>query len=95
MMNATARYGPELVSRLDALRAGWYSMGAFWSFSGVPRRLLRATFINKIYNTALSGIEAWVPTKREITRLSSAVASHARRAMRGQACDLVAAGHPR
>eukprot|EP00959_Pyramimonas_sp_CCMP1952_P399974 8380224-Pyramimonas_sp.AAC.1 len=68
MSSSATRFGPELKSREKALRRAWYSLGGIWSVPGIPHRLRRCVFISKIYNTALSGLEGFLPSEGEVAK---------------------------
>eukprot|EP00959_Pyramimonas_sp_CCMP1952_P122594 2562882-Pyramimonas_sp.AAC.1 len=70
-------------------------MGGFWTPRGLPHRLRRCLLISKIYNAALSGTEAFLPSVQQVTRLQNVASQYARKAMIGQAVDWTYAAHPK
>ena len=65
--------------------AAFYSVGQLWYESRVSWRLKRCFFISRVVNTALSGIEAFCPSKAQYQALTSLVTCLARRVMAGAA----------
>ena len=61
----------------------FYSVGQLWYESRVSWRLKRCFFIGRVVNTALSGIEAFCPSKAQYQSLTSLVTCLARRVMAG------------
>ena len=51
--------------------ATFYSVGQLWYESRVSCRLKRCFFISRVVNTALSGIEAFSPSKAQYQALTS------------------------
>ena len=74
----------ELPRRRQATMTAFYSVGQLWYESRVPWRLKRCFFIGRVVNTALSGIEAFCPSKAQYQSLTSLVTCLARRVMAGQ-----------
>eukprot|EP00959_Pyramimonas_sp_CCMP1952_P212499 4446093-Pyramimonas_sp.AAC.1 len=95
MSSVPTSYEFELKSRISAVRQAWYQMGGFWTLRGVPHRLRRCLLISKIYNVALSGVEAFLPSVQQVQRLQHVVAQYARKAMLGQAVDWTSGVHPK
>ena len=75
----------ELPRRRQATMAAFYSVGQLWYESRVSWRLKRCFFISRVVNTALSGIEAFCPSKAQNQALTSSVTCLARRVMAGAA----------
>ena len=63
----------------------FYSVGQWWYESRVSWRLKRCFFIGRVVNTALSGIEAFCPSKAQYQSLTSLVTCLAMRVMAGAA----------
>eukprot|EP00959_Pyramimonas_sp_CCMP1952_P113827 2379877-Pyramimonas_sp.AAC.1 len=43
---------------------GWSTMGHFWGQKGIPMKIKRPVFLGLVYNSHLSGGEAWLPTQQ-------------------------------
>eukprot|EP00959_Pyramimonas_sp_CCMP1952_P240338 5022537-Pyramimonas_sp.AAC.1 len=67
------------------MRASFYRLGNFWFQKGAPLRWKRCVLLCNIVNTALSGLEAFLPSPKQLMTLQYAVAALARKAMRGEA----------
>ena len=80
-----ASFTHELPRRRQATMAAFYSVGQLWYESRVSWRLKRCFFISRVVNTALSGIEAFCPSKAQYQALTSLVTCLARRVMAGAA----------
>ena len=80
-----ASFTHELTRRRQATMAAFYSVGQLWYESRVSWRLKRCFFISRVVNTALSGIEAFCPSKAQYQALTSLVTCLARRVMAGAA----------
>ena len=80
-----ASFTHELPRRRQATMAAFYSVGQLWYESRVSWRLKRCFFISRVVNTALSGIEAFCPSKAQYQTLTSLVTCLARRVMAGAA----------
>ena len=80
-----ASFTHELPRRRQATMAAFYSVGQLWYESRVSWRLKRCFFISRVVNTALSGIEAFCPSKAQYQALTSVVTCLARRVMAGAA----------
>ena len=80
-----ASFTHELPRRRQATMAAFYSVGQLWYKSRVSWRLKRCFFISRVVNTALSGIEAFCPSKAQYQALTSLVNCLARRVMAGAA----------
>ena len=80
-----ASFTHELPRRRQATMAAFYSVGQLWYKSRVSWRLKRCFFISRVVNTALSGIEAFCPSKAQYQALTSLVTCLARRVMAGAA----------
>ena len=78
-----APFTHELPRRRQATMAAFYSVGQLWYESRVSWRLKRCFFISRVVNTALSGIEAFWPSKAQYQALTSLVTCLARRVMAG------------
>ena len=85
MIGTSGAFGKELEVRVAATKAAVYQLGAFWYQKGIPGRWRRTVFTSAVLNTALSGIECFLPTDKQYDILSSLVAQLARKAMHGQA----------
>ena len=66
------------------MKTAYLSMGSFWS-KGAPWKHRRLMLISKIQNTALAGVEAYLPTAKQHEQLDAMVARYARKALRGKA----------
>ena len=64
-----ASFTHELPRRRQATMAAFYSVGQLWYESRVSWRLKRCFFISRVVNTAFSGIEAFCPSKAQLSRL--------------------------
>ena len=62
-----------------------HSVGQSWYECRVSWRLKRCFFISRVVNTALSGIEAFCPSKAQYQSLTSLMTCLARRVMAGAA----------
>ena len=80
-----ASFTHELPRRRQATMAAFYSVGQLWYESRVSWRLKRCFFISRVVNTAISGIEAFCPSKAQYQALTSLVTCLARRVMAGAA----------
>ena len=81
-----ASFAHELPRRRQATMTAFYSVGQLWYESRVSWRLKRCFFfIGRVVNTALSGIEAFCPSKAQYQSLTSLVTCLARRVMAGAA----------
>ena len=80
-----ASFTHELPRRRQATMTAFYSVGQLWHESRVSWRLKRCLFISRVVNTALSGIEAFCPSKAQYQALTSLVTCLARRVMVGAA----------
>ena len=80
-----ASFTHELPRRRQATMAAFYSVGQLWYESILSWRLKRCFFISRVVNTALSGIEAFCPSKAQYQALTSLVTCLARRVMAGAA----------
>ena len=80
-----ASFTHELPRRRHATMAAFYSVGQLWYESRVSWRLKRCFFISRVVNTALSGIEAFCPSKAQYQSLTLLVTCLARREMVGAA----------
>ena len=80
-----ASFTHELPRRRQATMAAFYSVGQLWYESRVSWRLKRCFFISRVVNTALSGIEAFCPSKAQYQALTSLVTCLARRVIAGAA----------
>ena len=49
----------EIQQRREAALLGWQAMGKFWISKDSPARVKKAVFLSLVYNTHLSGGEAW------------------------------------
>ena len=78
-------FADELLRRHQATIKAFYSVGQLWYESRVSWRLKRCFFISRVVNTALSGIEAFCPSKAQYQALTSLVTCLARRVMAGAA----------
>ena len=58
-----ASFAHKVPRRRQATMTAFYTVGQLWSESRVSWRLKRCFFIGRVVNTALSGIEAFCPTK--------------------------------
>ena len=56
-----ASFVHELSRRSQAMMSAFYSVGQLWYENKVSWKLKRCLFINRVVNTALSGIEAFCP----------------------------------
>eukprot|EP00959_Pyramimonas_sp_CCMP1952_P031734 665738-Pyramimonas_sp.AAC.1 len=65
MSSTPTSFETELTSRVSAVRQAWYQMGGFWTLRGLPHRLRRCLLISNIYNVALSGVEAFIPSVQQ------------------------------
>ena len=84
-LGENASFTHELPGRRQATMAAFYSVGQLWYVSRVSWRLKRCFFISRVVNTALSGIEAFCPSKAQYQALTSLVTCLARRVMAGAA----------
>ena len=80
-----ASFTHELPRRRQARMAAFYSVGQLWYESRVSWRLKRCFFISRVVNTALSGNEAFCPSKAQYQALTSLVTCLARTVMAGAA----------
>ena len=80
-----ASFAHELPRRRQATMTAFYTVGQLWYESRVSWRLKRCFFIGRVVNTALSGIEAFCPSKAQYQSLTSLVTCLARRVMAGAA----------
>ena len=80
-----ASFTHELPRRRQATMAAFYSVGQLWYESRVSWRLKRSSTTSRAANTALSGIEAFCPSKAQHQALTSLVTCLARRVMAGAA----------
>ena len=80
-----ASFAHELPRRRQATMTAFYSVGQLWCESRVSWRLKRCFFIGRVVNTALSGIEAFCPSKALYQSITSLVICLARRVMAGEA----------
>ena len=69
-----ASFTHELPRRRQATMAAFYSVGQLWYESRVSWRLKRCFFTSRVVNTALSGTEAFCPSKAQYQALTSLVA---------------------
>eukprot|EP00959_Pyramimonas_sp_CCMP1952_P393158 8237838-Pyramimonas_sp.AAC.1 len=60
-------------------------MGRFWCQSRVPYAERMVVFLSRVLGSALSGMEAFLPTQERLNNVQSRVRMCARRAMRGLA----------
>ena len=67
------------------MMTAFYLVGQLWYESRVSWRLKRCLFISRVVNTALSGIEAFCPSKAQYQALTSSMVCLARRVMAGSA----------
>ena len=75
----------ELPRIRQAMMTAFHSVGQLWYESRVSWRLKRCLFISRVVNTALSGIEAFCPSKAQYQSLASSMVCLARRVMAGSA----------
>ena len=80
-----ASFAHELPRRRQVTMTAFHTVGQLWYESRVSWRLKRCFFIGRVVNTALSGIEAFCPSKAQYQSLTSLVTSLARRVMAGAA----------
>ena len=80
-----ASFPHELPRRRQATMTALFSVGQLWCESRVSWRLKRCFLISRVVNTALSGIEAFRPSKAKCQLLTSLVTCLARRVMAGAA----------
>ncbi len=76
---------PERNMRLKAARRAYYEVGSRWTTSQIPFKWKRAASPCHVQNAAPSGIEAFVPTRKDFDMLDTVVASFGRLAVRGKA----------
>eukprot|EP00959_Pyramimonas_sp_CCMP1952_P000849 16928-Pyramimonas_sp.AAC.1 len=81
----TQSFSSELTRRIAAMKSSFYRLGRFWFQKGVPVRWKRCVMLCHIVNTALSGVEPFLPSPQQIRTLEFAIAALARKAMRGEA----------
>ena len=78
-------FAHELPRRRQATMTAFYSVGQLLFESRVSWRLKRCFSIGRVDNTALSGIEAFSPSKAQYQSLTSLVTCLARKVMAGAA----------
>ena len=74
--------------RIDAVHEAYWTCKGFWGRK-VPLTVKRGTFIGLVYNTALSGLEAEVPTYRQMKRLESVIMKYARKLLGKESVQVV------
>ena len=85
LLGENASFAHEPPKRSQAMMTAFYSVGQLWYESSVSWRLKRCLFISRVVNTALSGIEAFCPSKEQYQALTSSMVCLARRIMAGSA----------
>ena len=86
LIGPSGAFAHELGARIKAVKAAYSRLGAFWVQENVPWRWRRSVFLGTVVNTALAGIEAFLPSKAQYDKLSMLVAQLGRRSMLGKAC---------
>ena len=81
--NQSYRY--ELSKRLLAMRAGWASLGSYWSSRG-RKQAKRCMLLTCVVEPALSGLTAIAPSGSQMGRLTSVLCLYLRKLEAGKAC---------
>ena len=75
----------ERPKRLKAMESGWREMGKFWFSDHVrnPWRLIKATFISKVVNSGLNGMEAMLIDNADYTAIDKVTSKYSRALLAG------------
>ena len=84
-LRENASFAHGLPKGRQATMTAFSLVGQLWYESGESWRLKRCIFVSRVVNTALSGIEAFCPSKAQYQALTSLVTCLARRVMAGAA----------
>ena len=75
----------ELNARLEAAWQKWFMFSKLLTDSDIPFAVRRLCFINMVYNTLLSGLEAFILSDPELDRLTKFICSRCRALLLGKA----------
>ena len=74
-INDSGTFSRELGERTKQMKSAYNRLHGFWYTEDTPLRWRRALFLGTVVNSALSAIEAFLPTPAQYSKLYMAVAA--------------------
>ena len=75
----------EMESRISSMRVAWQATRRFL-MAGQIKQIRRIVFKPMVYNSGLSGLEAFVLIAGQMQKFNNVIVKYARAMMRGNAC---------